>query len=69
MEVLPACGLLSGGGTTLTLEQRLPNQATQSNLAAGQYRVTVNETANPSCTKDTVINLNLLMDQRFSAIR
>ncbi|HRN95549.1 MAG TPA: gliding motility-associated C-terminal domain-containing protein, partial [Chitinophagales bacterium] len=63
----PSCGQADGGITvtpspagtyTYTWSNSLPNQATQSNLAAGQYRVTVNETANPSCTKDTVINLN-----------
>jgi gliding motility-associated-like protein len=65
--VQPNCGQSTGSITvtpspsvnyTYAWSNSLPAQATQNNLAAGQYNVTVSETGNPSCNKDTVVNLN-----------
>jgi gliding motility-associated-like protein len=63
----PTCGQADGsisitatpsGTYTYTWSNSLPNQATQSNLAAGQYSVTVSSSSNPTCSADTTINLN-----------
>jgi gliding motility-associated-like protein len=63
----PTCGQADGsitvtpspvGNYTYAWNNNLPPQAAQSNLPSGTYRVTVSETANPSCNKDTVIILN-----------
>lgn len=65
--IQPNCGQNSGsititpspsGTYSYTWNNSLPNQATQSSLAAGQYLVTVAEVGNPACSVDTVINLN-----------
>jgi gliding motility-associated-like protein len=63
----PSCGQADGaititpspaGNYAYAWNNSLPPQAAQNNLTAGQYRVTVSQTANPSCNKDTVISLN-----------
>ncbi len=65
--VEPSCGQSNGqitvtpspsGSYSYAWNNSLPNQAAHNNLAAGQYRVTVSETGNPSCNKDTAINLS-----------
>jgi gliding motility-associated-like protein len=64
--VQPACGQ-SNGSIAITPTPAatysymwsggLPATATQSNLAGGQYHVTVTNTAVANCTKDTIITL------------
>lgn len=65
--VQPTCGQSDGGITitpspagtyTYAWSNSLPATASQGNLAAGQYSVTVTTSGNPTCTADTTINLN-----------
>jgi gliding motility-associated-like protein len=65
--VQPTCGQSDGGITvtpspagtyTYAWSNSLPATASQSNLATGQYSVTVTTSGNPTCTADTTINLN-----------
>lgn len=63
----PSCGLPNGsltitpspaGSYSYTWTGGLSNQASQANLASGQYPVTITNTAVTGCNKDTILTLN-----------
>lgn len=63
----PSCGQSNGSITlnvtpaatyTYSWSNGLPAQSSQSNVASGQYSVTITNTGVPNCTKDTTIILN-----------